>query len=59
MRSMRGSRYFSWGWGVGWGGLGGFKGGGVSHRKLTCLIIQYFDFRISVDVSSLQEKSMF
>ena len=47
----RGSRYLSRGWGVG--------GGGCSHRKRTHLIIRYFDFRISMDVSLLQEKSTF
>ena len=40
----RGSRYLS-------------QGG--SHRKRTRLIIRYFDFRISMDVSLLQEKSTF
>ena len=34
-----------------------FSGG--SHRKRTRLIIRYFDFRISMDVSLLQEKSTF
>ena len=29
------------------------------HRKRTRLIIRYFDFRISMDVSLLQEKSTF
>ena len=42
--SKRGSRYLS-------------QGG--SHRKRTRLIIWYFDFRISMDVSLLQEKSTF
>ena len=32
---------------------------GESHRKRTHLIIRYFDFRISMDVSLLQEKSTF
>ena len=32
---------------------------GGSHRKRTRLIIRYFDFRISMDVSLLQEKSTF
>ena len=36
-----------------------FSGGGGSHRKRTRLIIWYFDFRISMDVSLLQEKSTF
>ena len=40
----RGSRYLS-------------QGG--SHQKRTRLIIRYFDFRISMDVSLLQEKSTF
>ena len=38
---------------------GGGGGGGGSHRKRTRLIIRYFDFRISMDVSLLQEKSTF
>ena len=44
MNIKRGSRYLS-------------QGG--SHRKRTRLIIRYFDFRISMDVSLLQEKSTF
>ena len=43
--TKRGSRYLS-------------QGGG-SHRKRTRLIIWYFDFRISMDVSLLQENSTF
>ena len=39
--------------------VGGGGGGGCSHRKRTRLIIWYFDFRISMDVSLLQEKSTF
>ena len=49
----RGSRYLSRGGGGGGGGVG------WSHRKRTRLIIRYFDFRISMDVSLLQEKSTF
>ena len=39
--------------------LGGGGGGGGSQQKRTRLIIRYFDFRISMDVSLLQEKSTF
>ena len=45
---MRGSRYLSQGWG----------GGGPTENALV-LLYDTFDFRISVGVSRIQEKSTF